>query len=879
MKTVPLQSRVSGNLRFRWVVLALLVLVFAGDRLIPLGFAYGFLYLPLLLLAMIRGNPSFVAIMTVLAIFATWAGLLVSPPQPDFLPYSYVIGNRTVATLAIVLQFALYRRLLQARSREDRQRREHEARLMRQQNFEALAESLPIQIWTATPEGIVDYVGDKLAIFAGLSRQAILDDWLGLLHPDDIENCLANWGKSLATGERYEVDFRLRRADGRYVWHLAEAVPERDESGAIIRWLGSASNIDDLRGLQEQARGLARRLQNTVESITDAFFTLDTDFRVTYVNENAARLLGTEPGTMLGQPIWEGCELGIEGPFARRFRDAMTTQKGLRFEEHFTPRDRWLDVRVYPSPEGLTVYFVDVTREREAQRELLLLRTAVARLNDIILITEAEPIHEPGPRVLFVNEAFERRTGYTAAEVIGRTPRLLQGPRTQRAELDRIGAAMAAGEPVRAELINYTKSGQEFWLELDMVPIADASGRYTHWVAVERDISERKRLEQKLLAAQRMEAVGHLTGGIAHDFNNLLTVVLGNADMLEEHLRHDPESARLATMIAQAADKGTGLVRSLLAFARRQTLAPQTVDVRQLIQGLVPILEASLAQHHQLRIHLPQSLWETSVDPAQLESALLNLVINADDAMATSGQVSIAAANITLDAAYTENKTDVLPGDYVELSVTDTGPGIEPALLERIFEPFFTTKETGKGSGLGLSGVFGFVKQSGGHVSVYSEAGAGTTFRLYLPRMAAGPGVGSAETGPAIASAGARILVVEDNKDIADLAIRFLDDAGYHTQYAAGGEAALALVEANGAPDLLFTDVIMPGRLSGPGLARELRSRYPGLPVLFTSGFAEGTALLDQQVDPDNPLLTKPYRRDQLLARVARTLAQAPGQG
>ncbi|MEX0615068.1 MAG: ATP-binding protein, partial [Methylophaga sp.] len=351
----------------------------------------------------------------------------------------------------------------------------------------------------------------------------------------------------------------------------------------------------------------------------------------------------------------------------------------------------------------------------------------------MVIITEANPVEEPGPKIVFVNAAFERITGYSRVEAIGRSPRFLQGPKTQRHELDKIRTALLSQQPVRVQLTNYHKDGSEFEIELSIVPIGMESGRVTHLVAIEREITAEKNLQKQLQLAQRMEAIGQLTGGIAHDFNNLLTVITGNNDILQDALQDQPKLLSLSNLIGHAAERGAGLTRNLLAFARRQPLSPVNVDVNQLILQLQDLLRSSLTQKYQLRVALNEDLWPVMIDPVQMESSLLNMTINARDAMAEGGQLIISTENIAGKSI--DYDIDINSGDWVKISVCDTGNGIADNMLDKIFEPFFTTKAAGNGSGLGLSMVFGFIKQSGGHIRVISETGEGTCFHLYLPRV------------------------------------------------------------------------------------------------------------------------------------------------
>lgn len=869
----PEESRKSVFSTGQALVLVLLCTVFLTDLLTQLGFAHGILYLPVLIWAMrLRGKTvTFQKAVLVLSLAGIALGYFLAPAPPEGIPHYYALANRGLSAAILVFSYFILKRNLTMKARffEVEQKEENQ-----REYLQYFIEYMPIQIWAANPEGQVDFVSGRLAEFTGKSQEEILADWPSFLHPDDRERTLEVWSRSVATGEPYRIDFRLLRHDGVFVWFQTQAIAQKDSAGNIKRWLGSSIDINNLRCVQEQSDRLAEKFRHTVESITDGFFTLDREFRFTYLNQKAAEILGGTAEDYLGEVIWGGtCSVGFDSPFARQYRKAAESQEKLHFEEFLEPANQWLEVHVYPSSEGLTVYFSDVTVQRQEKEQLKLLSSAVARLNDIILITEAEPIDDPGPRIVFVNDAFEKRTGYKREEAIGASPRFLQGPKTSRAELDRIRVALQKWEPVRSQLINYTKSGEEFWLELDIVPLANESGWYTHWVSVERDITEQKAMQEQLAASQKMESIGQLTGGISHDFNNLLTVILGNAELLEEELEGNEQLSSLAALICQAAEKGAALTRNLLAFARKQPLSPQVVSVADLLTDMQPIVKASLGERNHLELEASQSLWNVFVDAAQLESAILNLAINAHDAMPRGGTVTVFARNYVVEETEHTQDPDLLPGHYVQITFTDNGEGIPQDLQKRIFEPFFSTKPEAKGSGLGLSMIYGFLKQSQGTITVYSEPGLGTTFHLYLPRAdaSAGSGLEVEATDSKPDYRDASVLVVEDNPDIRSLAENVLNHNGFRVVSAASGDEAMELINSGLQPDLLFTDVVMPGNLSGPELAKIAVEKMPGLRVILTSGFADLGSVFPAYGE-NHTLLPKPYRSGELVSLVHKML-------
>jgi signal transduction histidine kinase len=380
-----------------------------------------------------------------------------------------------------------------------------------------------------------------------------------------------------------------------------------------------------------------------------------------------------------------------------------------------------------------------------------------------------------------------------------------------------------------------------------------------------------ERTSAQLHQAQKMEAIGNLTGGLAHDFNNLLSVIIGNLDLLIERSQKDPESATLAKAALAAGMRGAELNRRLLAFARRQPLQPQLTDVNELVSGMTALLARILEEHIQVTLVTAPDLWKAMVDPAQLSAVVANLATNARDAMPKGGTLTIETRNIHLDADYVTLNPEATVGDYILIEMTDSGTGIAPEVLPHVFEPFFTTKPAGRGTGLGLSMVFGFVRQSHGHIKVYSEVGRGSTFRVYLPRAAA-PTVMPEEPPPAAAPAGGRqrrILVVEDNADVRAIVTRQLRSLGHVVVEAEHADAALAVLRDPGASfDLLFTDVVMPGGMDGHGLAKAARALRPSLLVLLSSGYP-GSAMSNGSVlGAGQYFLGKPYRRNQLAEKL-----------
>ncbi|MGE7139429.1 response regulator [Luteibacter sp. NPDC031894] len=379
--------------------------------------------------------------------------------------------------------------------------------------------------------------------------------------------------------------------------------------------------------------------------------------------------------------------------------------------------------------------------------------------------------------------------------------------------------------------------------------------------------------QEQLRQAQKMDAIGKLTGGVAHDFNNLLQVISGNLQLLASDVAGNPRAERrLANAMAGVA-RGSKLAAQLLAFGRRQPLAPKVVNIGRFVRDMDDLLRRALGEEIEVETVIAGGLWNTLVDPGNVENALLNLAINARDAMEGRGRLTIEAGNALLDTTYASAHGDLRAGQYVMIAVTDTGSGIAPDIIDQVFEPFFTTKPEGQGTGLGLSMVYGFVKQSGGHVKIYSEQGHGTTVKIYLPRSTQGEDRVVDIEEEDLRGGDETVLVVEDDDAVRDTVVAMLGDLGYRVLKARDAESALSIIESGIAIDLLFTDVVMPGPLRSPELARKASERQPGIAVLFTSGYTENAIVHGGRLDEGVELLSKPYTRDQLARRVRFVLA------
>jgi PAS domain S-box-containing protein len=484
----------------------------------------------------------------------------------------------------------------------------------------------------------------------------------------------------------------------------------------------------------------------------------------------------------------------------------------------------------------------------------------------------------PDCRSVLFNRAGEEPVGYTRAEYLGKTDHDFF-PKEQADHFvanDRAVLESGQAHVTPEELISTRNNGVRA-LRTIKVPVKGKDGNPEYLLGFSEDITERKTMEQQLRQAVKMEAVGQLTGGIAHDFNNLLGIIIGNLDIAAEHAAADPALRGIIQEALGGALRGAELTRRLLAFSRKQPLQPANVDLNQALPQVAGMLRRTLGEQVLVELHPGADLWMVRVDPAQLDEAILNLAINARDAMPTGGMLSIETRNIRLDRHYAAANDEVTAGDYVQLSISDTGSGMAPDVVERCFEPFFTTKGIEKGTGLGLSMVYGFVKQSGGHIKIYSEVGHGTSVKIYLPRAKSGTAAEArADSGEAGSSRGTElVLMVEDNKDLRTVTVKQLADLGYRTLEAESAKTALQMLAEHPGIDLLFTDIIMPGGMTGTDLAREARRLYPKLKILLTSGYT-ARAMANGFHDIEGlQLLNKPFRKRDLAFKPRGVLERA----
>jgi PAS domain S-box-containing protein len=534
-----------------------------------------------------------------------------------------------------------------------------------------------------------------------------------------------------------------------------------------------------------------------------------------------------------------------------------------------------LEARLLALNESLEARVADRARQlaataarlEETERRFHLLIDAVTDYAIFMLDTAGN--------VVSWNPGAERIKGYSSAEILGQhfsrfyteQDRQKGLPQTALETAERTGKFETEGRRCR-------KDGTTFMASVVINAIRDSSGRLLGFAKITRDISEKKETEEQLRQAQKMEAVGQLTGGVAHDFNNLLTVIIGNLEHLDRVLPPAQSTQRIIAAALRGASRAAMLTHRLLAFSRRQPLVPEVLSVNKLVAGMSDLMRRTLGEAILIETVLAGGLWPVLADSNQLENALINLAINARDAMPEGGRLTIETANAHLDEAYARMHEEVQPGQYVGIFITDTGIGMAPETVTHAFEPFFTTKEIGQGTGLGLSQVYGFIKQSGGHVKIYSEVGEGTTVKLYLPRYRGTENLvdEGLKTHELPRGRSELVLVVEDDPDVRDYTVEMVGDLGYSVLSAPDGASALRLLDSHRKVCLLFTDIGLPGGMNGRQLAEQALRRRPRLKVLYTTGYARNAIVHRGRLDPGVEVIFKPFTYSDLAVKIRQVL-------
>lgn len=794
-------------------------------------------------------------------------------------------------------------------ARNETSEREHADELARtrtelvdsEARFRNMADHAPLMMWVTEPDGYCTYLNRRWYEFTGQTEEEALGlGWTKATHPDDEQTAGEAFLAATAAQAPFRVEYRLRRADGTYRWAIDAAAPRFAEDGRFLGHVGSVIDIGDRREAEDALRQANALLAAVMEAVPGVVYAKDRDGRMLAANRGTAELVGKPLEAVLGRTDREFLDDPTQAETVmKNDRRIMVENRTEVLEEQISLPDgglaTWLSTKSpFHDANGVIVGLVgssiDISERKRAEQEL-------RRLNEILgeqviertadrdrmwrLSTDVMLVADFTAMVQAVNPAWTTLFQWTEEELVGRNFLELIHPDDLAATLAEVDKLASGVTTLRFENRYQAKDGSYRWLSWTAVPDEQ------HIHAVGRDVQADKEAaealhatEEALRQAQKMEAVGQLTGGLAHDFNNLLTGIMGNLELLQHRIARGrlDDVDRLVNAAQGAGRRAASLTQRLLAFSRRQTLDPKPTDVNRLIAGMADLLRRTVGPTTDIEIVGAVGLWTAMIDAGQLENALLNLCINARDAMPDGGKITVETANKWLDDRAGRER-DLQPGQYLSICVTDTGTGMTPETIRRAFEPFFTTKPIGQGTGLGLSMIYGFARQSGGQVRIYSELGQGTTLCIYLPRHL---GDADAEVnGEAELSSGEgrgeTILVVDDEATIRHLIDEVLDEIGYTVIGAADGAAGLKVLQSGAPIELLITDVGLPNGMNGRQVADAARTLRPDLKVLFITGYAENAAVGNGHLEPGMELLTKPFSLDDLTRKV-RDILGASGR-
>ncbi|MFL6711290.1 MAG: PAS domain-containing protein [Massilia sp.] len=758
-------------------------------------------------------------------------------------------------------------------------------------HFRHTVELNPDVQWTTGADGLVDHISSRWEEWTGMHGSR--SNWAEAVHPDDIVSLQATWTEAMQTGQPYDVETRIRLRDGSYTWLHVRAAPRRDSEGKIIKWYGTSQNVEAYKTLLEQMEHRERDFRTLAEAMPNQAWIADSAGELIWFNQRVYEYSGAAQGELDGggwtamvhpddlaatMASWQAA-LAARTPYEVEFR--LRRGGGIVY--------RWFIARALPVFDNATsvLRWIGTNTDVEAQKAAA---AALGRLNESLeaevarrtadrdrmwrLSTDIMLVAEFDSSIVAINPAWQAMLGWTECELIGTAFLDLVHPDDVEATVREAGSLSKGNKTLYFENRYRHRDGSYRWLSWTAVPDAD----YIH--AVARDVTHEREqkaaLEQTEMAlrqAQKLESIGKLTGGVAHDFNNILQVVSGSMQLLQGHLAgNEAARDRLATAM-HAVERGAKLASHLLAFARRQPLQPVVLQPRDVLRDMEELLRRALGETIRIDMAAPDDCWPALLDQHQLENVLLNLAINARDAMPDGGILRIEAANLGLAAACTER--DIPCGDYVRFVVADTGTGMSAAVLEQACEPFFTTKKEGEGTGLGLSMAYGFVKQSGGHFRIDSTPGEGATVTMYFPRSHAQAQPATPQPQQSAVGGNEAILVVEDDADVQATVVATLIELGYKVYKADDAQAALGILKSGMHIDLLFTDVVMPGPLRSPELARQAKLLHPDIEVLFTSGYTQDALMHGGRLDADVALISKPYRREQLARKLRHMLGNA----
>jgi len=756
------------------------------------------------------------------------------------------------------------------------------SRELNRRQLENLLDSLPIITYMVEPRPPYKpiYVSRNINIL-GYTQQDWYQTsglWITLIHEDDRERILAETKTAIHTGGETDYEYRIHARDGTIYWFYDKGRFARDEQGNPVSWEGILLDISERKYAENARIESEKKYRQLFEQATDAIFIFDRSGVLLEVNSRACEILGCDDDELLGT--------NIKALFAAHEMSA----NPLRLDELFSGEKVFGERQIEAKNGTLIATEIsakkldeqraqaivrDISRRKRLEENLRLLQSAVYQTHDSIVLTTAE-LDEPGPQIVFVNPAFSVMTGYSSEEVIGKTPRILQGEKTDRAVLDRMRRCLIEGKEFRGEVINYRKDGSEYWLEWNVTPLLNEKNEITHYIAVQQDITNRKLLEEQLRQSQKMEAIGRLAGGVAHDFNNLLTVITGYCDLSLPLIEKNSTLGKNVEQIKQAGERATNLTRQLLAFSRTQIFQTRVLNLNQIIGDMELMLRRLIPENIEFLVDLSEDVGTIRADSGQIEQVIMNLVVNARDAMPNGGKLRITTDETCLRAKQSAQFADIKPGNYVRLTISDSGTGISDEVKKKIFEPFFTTKNSDKGTGLGLSTAYGIVLQSGGYITVKSEIGDGATFFVYLPRVF---GEDAEDITPvadtektALPADSKTILIVEDEELVLNMVRKILLSWKFNVLVARDGKEAFEICTRSAEPiDLLISDIVMP-HMNGRELAERAAVFQPQMRVLFMSGYTDDAVLRQGISEETENFIQKPFTPAALAKKILKII-------
>lgn len=736
----------------------------------------------------------------------------------------------------------------------------------------------PVGYVTVDDKGFIQGANLTAARLLGSNREIMIEKPFSCYLSKDDEDAFHLYIKGLIeSGRRQTCELQLPKEDSASIHVLLDGLVVHDGQGGCKQCRIGLIDITERKHAEQKLKRQTAILTAVLNSPNETVALLDTNGAVLEVNSKGAERFGMLPEEMVGRNVCSLIPEPVAGNGRKIFEEIMRTGQPVHFEDRRGNTDYANSVYPVMDPQsgellGVTIFASDITERKQAEAERGRLMAAIEQVAEAIVVTDTQG------SIQYVNPAFESITGYTRSEAVGRNPRFLKSGEHDEEFYKQLWGTITAGRVWSGRIINKRKDGRIYYEEATISPVKEASGKVTNFVAVNRDITEHLNLSKQLQQAQKMEAVGNLAGGVAHDFNNVLQVVLGYSELLlsDEKLTHLQRSD--LHKVHDSARRGADLVKRLLTFSRKSEIAPKPLNLNRCISDFRKMLERTVPKMIDIQLILAKELNTINADPTQVDQVLMNLAVNARDAMPDGGKLIFETANIVLDDDYAKTHLEAGPGRHILLTVSDTGSGMNRQTLEHIFEPFFTTKGVGEGTGLGLAMVHGIVKQHGGHIRCYSEPGHGTIFNIYFPAVVSEEDTEHTSVIPMPRGGSETILLVDDEEMIRDLASRILKKAGYRVIEASDGKEALDIYYQRADEiSLVLLDLIMP-KMGGRECLQGLLEFNPTLKVIVASGYSANGPSKDALSKGAKGFVNKPYDVRQVLEVIRSVLDEPEGK-